>query len=89
MRKTTGNSDSQQILLDHSLSINQKKKKQTPKKPQNQKTPKEKNFTYRVQKTKHNRSMYCYCLETYGNAQEHSVLSFHQKICTAEDRRHT
>lgn len=38
MRKTTGNSASQQILLEHSLSINQKKKK------------KRKIFTYQVQK---------------------------------------
>lgn len=35
MRKTTGNSASQQVLLEHSLSINQKKKQ---------------TFTYQVQK---------------------------------------
>lgn len=78
MRKTTGNSASQQILLEHSLSINQKKKK------------KEKSSLTKYKKASTTEACITIVLslEIYANKKEHSVL-FHQKISIAEDGRHT
>lgn len=78
MRKTTGNSASQQILLEHSLSINQKKKKK-----KNLHLPSTKKAS-----TTEACITIVLSLEIYANKKEHSVL-FHQKISIAEDGRHT
>lgn len=68
MRKTTGNSASQQILLEHSLSINQKKKKK-----KNLHLPSTKKAS-----TTEACITIVLSLEIYANKKEHSVL-FHQK----------
>lgn len=65
MRKTTGNNDSQQILLEHSISINKKKKS---------------SFTdYKKPSTTEVCIAIVLNLEINGNTQEHSVLSLSPK----------
>lgn len=64
MRKTTGNNDSQQILLEHSISINKKKSSFTD---------------YKKPSTTEVCIAIVLNLEINGNTQEHSLLSLSPK----------